>query len=51
MYGLITVIHVSTNRTEILRQRADAVIERFVVDRPLLEISISIARNSQQMQK
>jgi len=32
-------------------QRADAVIKRFVVDRPILEISISIARNSQQMQK
>jgi len=32
-------------------QRAAVVIERFVVDRPILEISISIARNSQQMQK
>jgi hypothetical protein len=32
-------------------QRADAVIKGFVVDRPILEISISIARNSQQMQK
>ncbi len=32
-------------------QRGDAVIKRFVVDRPMLEISISIARHSQQMQK
>ena len=32
-------------------QRANAVIEGFVVDRPILEISISIARSSQQMQK
>ncbi|MEG4590042.1 hypothetical protein QUA54_33220 [Microcoleus sp. MOSTC5] len=32
-------------------QRGAAVIKRFVVDRSILEISISIARNSQQMQK
>ncbi len=38
-------------KQEILRQRVDAVIKSFVVDRPILEISISIARNSQQMQK
>jgi hypothetical protein len=31
MYGLITVIHVSTNRTEILRQLPDAVIEGLVL--------------------
>ncbi|MEG5001985.1 hypothetical protein, partial [Microcoleus sp. B4-D4] len=30
MYGLITVIHVSTNRTEILRQFPHAVIERLI---------------------
>ncbi|WP_333205013.1 hypothetical protein [Microcoleus sp. B5-D4] len=30
MYGLITVIHVSTNRTEILRQFLDAIIKHFV---------------------
>jgi hypothetical protein len=34
-----------------LGQRADAVIKRFVASCPILEISISIARNSQQMQK
>ena len=30
MYGLITVIHVSTNRTEILRQLAYAVVKGLI---------------------
>ncbi|MEG3921908.1 hypothetical protein QUA07_22740 [Microcoleus sp. T3_A4] len=39
MYGLITVIHVSTNRTEILRQFLDAIIKHFV---PVFEVQFHI---------
>ncbi|MEG5235384.1 hypothetical protein [Microcoleus sp. AT9b-C3] len=39
MYGLITVIHVSTNRTEILCQRANAVIKSFVA---MFEVQLHI---------
>ena len=51
MYGLITVIHVSTNRTEILRQFLDAIIKRVVV---VFEVEFhipSVVPQSQQVDR
>ena len=48
MYGLITVIHVSTNRTKILRQLANAVVKGLI---SVFEVQLNIPPMFPQFQQ